>query len=71
MKLVANIENAQLNPRAADLSCVILKGCLCSQAIADKEHLLAALANALSYGGECHADLESNSQQCLELIHQL
>mmetsp|Transcript_37967 Transcript_37967/g.68372 ORF Transcript_37967/g.68372 Transcript_37967/m.68372 type:complete len:457 (-) Transcript_37967:23-1393(-) len=75
LKLIVNIENAPLNPRAADLSCVILKNICVSQAIVNNlmsshfnGRLLTALMKAMSYGGKCHAELERHSQQCLEVM---
>ena len=75
IKLIVNIENAPLNPRAADLSCVIFKNICVSQAIVNSlmsshfnGRLLTALMKAMSYGGECNAELERHSQQCLEVM---
>ena len=80
IKLISNVENANVNPRAADLSCIIIKNVCVSQDIVEglllssspshyyKERLLAALANAVSCGGEIHAELERNSRRCLELL---
>ena len=75
--LVENIEHAQINPRAAHLSCVILKNAWCSpQEVYGivvfrskiQERLLSAVIKAVSFGGECYGDLEQSSQLLLERI---
>ena len=78
LKVIMNVENANVNPRAADLSCIVINNVCVSQDIVEgllssspshyKERLLAALANAVSCGGEIHAELERNSRRCLELL---
>ena len=75
--LVENIEHAQMNPRAAHLSCVILKNAMSSPQEANvvdvvpshiQERLLSAIIKAVSFGGECYEDLEQSSQLLLERI---
>lgn len=72
-KLITNIENAQLNPRAADLSCVII--CVYQADEEDvmvtaqyRQRLLPALTKGVDLGMECHAELAKHSQQCLECL---
>ena len=74
IKLIGNIENAVKEPRAADLSCVILKH-ICDNASALQkieslhgERLRPALMGAVSHGSNCHADLELHSNLCLCMI---
>ena len=73
-KLITNIENAVKEPRAADLSCVVLKhicdnaGALRNIDTSHGERLRNALMVAVSHGSNCHADLESHSNLCLSLI---
>mmetsp|Transcript_11176 Transcript_11176/g.24228 ORF Transcript_11176/g.24228 Transcript_11176/m.24228 type:complete len:229 (+) Transcript_11176:16-702(+) len=72
--LIHNIENAPSDPRAADLSCVILKNVCLSQAITNlmprnfRERLFSALTKAVNVGGVCHAELQGHSQQCLDAM---
>lgn len=76
IKLITNIENAQLNPRAADLSCGTITSIFKSQAKQEgimmpqhcRERLSTALMESMSYGEEYHAELERHSQQCFEVI---
>ena len=69
-KLVGNIENAKMNPRAASLSCLILKCFNETQPVPSgyPKKLLSAVAEAARYGSEYHSELEMHSQQFLELI---
>lgn len=76
LKLIVNIENAQLNPRVADLSCVILNS-LCKSQVREedimltaeyRQRLLPALMKSGSIGRECYADLKRQSQQFLKCI---
>lgn len=69
LKLIVNIENAKINPRSADLSCVVLKnvkGVVLSPY--NKGMLTTALTEARLYGEECYLDLEIHAQQCLDLL---
>lgn len=74
-KLIANVENALINPHACDLSCRILRNICVSQEIVEeliaqehKERLFSALTYAVRYGNECHADLQRHSQCCLDQL---
>lgn len=73
-KLIDNIENAKVNPQAADLSCVILKNIEGTAASSSslppqyKERLSKALMAAGRYGATCYADLEIHAQECMESI---
>ena len=69
LKLIVNIENAKINPRAADLSCVVLKnvkGVVLSPY--NKGRLATALTEARFYGEESYLDLGVHAQQCLDLL---
>ena len=69
LKLMVNIENAKINPRAADLSCSVLKnveGVVLSPY--NKGRLATSLTEARLYGEECYLDLEVHAQQCLDLL---
>ncbi|KAL3805702.1 hypothetical protein HJC23_005946 [Cyclotella cryptica] len=69
-RLISLVENADVDPRAADLSCLILKNTKACQALKEHENvrLMRALKKAASCGKDIHADLELHSQQCLELL---
>jgi len=69
LKLIVNIENAKINPRAADLSCVVLKN-VKSVVLSpyNKGRLSTALSEARLYGEESYLDLEVHAQQCLDLL---
>lgn len=77
-RLIGIIENAQLSPHAADLSCVILKNVYWAPQVEPnreiaipqycRERLLSALIKAVSYGVAYHAELERSSQLCLRVI---
>ena len=72
-KLIDNIENAKVNPQAADLSCIILKNIEGTAASSlppqYKERLSKALMAAGRYGATCYADLEIHAQECMESIN--
>ncbi|KAL7518725.1 hypothetical protein ACHAWX_003530 [Stephanocyclus meneghinianus] len=70
LHLISLIENADVDPRAADLSCLILKSTNACQLLKEHENvrLIHALEKAASCGKDMHADLELHSQQCLELL---
>jgi len=69
LKLIVNIENAKINPRAADLSCVVLKNVeVVVLSPYNKGRLSTALTDARLYGEECYLDLEIHAQQCLDLL---
>ncbi|KAL7544801.1 hypothetical protein ACHAWF_008161, partial [Thalassiosira exigua] len=72
-KLTVNIANASADPRAACLSCVILKSIFASPSYGEgtmlspqiKKNLMSALDEAIVYGAEFYAELEINAQQCM------
>ena len=67
-KLILNIENASLNPRAASLSCIVLKNVWDTSFSEYKERVTMALQDAKSYGGEFYAELERHAQDCLDQL---
>lgn len=75
INLIINVENSQLNPRAADLSCVVLKNTYgpthqedTMMTLQYRERLTLALMEAVGYGSVCYAGLEKSSRQCLEIM---
>lgn len=70
LHLLQLVENAEGDPRAADLSCVILKNINESLQLDDEEsaRLRNALINANRYGNRAFNDLMVHSQECMELI---
>jgi hypothetical protein len=72
LQLIVLIENAAADPRAADLSCLILKNSRHILSLSDDENtrLKEALLSANSFGREVHADLELHSKQCMESMYK-
>ena len=73
LQLIVLIENAAADPRAADLSCLILKNSRHILSLSDDENtrLKEALLGAHSFGLEVHADLELHSKQCMESMYKV
>ena len=70
LQLLHLVENAELDPRSADLACLILKNTTTKESLSTNENsrLKIALANAKRYGKEVHADLETHSHECMRLM---
>eukprot|EP00956_Cyclotella_meneghiniana_P019184 scaffold32705_cov76-Cyclotella_meneghiniana.AAC.6 len=71
LHMIYLVENAEFDPRAADLACFILKNTTRSADLSttENERLANALMKASRHGHEVHADLEMHSQQCMELMY--
>eukprot|EP00956_Cyclotella_meneghiniana_P018763 scaffold31598_cov74-Cyclotella_meneghiniana.AAC.1 len=72
LQLVHLVENSELDPRSADLACLILKNTTSSNdslSTDENSRLKIALTNAKRYGNEFHADLEIHSQECMRLMY--
>ena len=71
LRLIYLVENAELDPRSADLACLIIKNTTRNESLSTDEssRLKNALANAKRYGEEVHADLETHSRECMSLMY--
>ena len=72
LQLLHLVENAELDPRSADLACMILTNTTRnndSLSTDENSRLKIALTNAKRYGNEFHADLEIHSEECMRLMY--
>ena len=72
LQLLHLVENAELDPRSADLACMILTNTTRNNDSLSRDEnsrLKIALTNAKRYGNEFHADLEIHSEECIRLIY--
>jgi hypothetical protein len=70
-RLIYLVENAPVDPQAANWACLILKNINLSQNLDNDEciRLKDALTGARIYGNKAHADLERHSRECGMMLH--
>eukprot|EP00956_Cyclotella_meneghiniana_P032213 scaffold87436_cov29-Cyclotella_meneghiniana.AAC.1 len=70
LHLFSYVENASVDPRAADLACLIFKNIAENGQMDNNDisRLVNALTSANNYGHEAYADLDIHSQEVMSLI---